>query len=221
MSSGLLKAWLCCLCAVTPYPHHQIPASQSPLFSYRLCACHGMPPSACRHVRNQLFLAAFPLLLPSPPAPPCLACRGMAPSGSSGCLLAHSQYQQLSVSSGLTLDTVLCLYHHLLACAAPTPLSWSLQGLPAVAAWASLYSTVSSFRDKLLLHGDSTASVCLDSHGSFLSRSGLQGRPEVHLGYLSHSSSLTTPELRWPCSSMSQSESLASWQDLYAGSLLC
>lgn len=83
-------------------------------------------------------LCCFPLS----PAPPCLACRGTARSGSSGCLLAHSQYQQLSVSSGLTLDTVLCLYHHLLACAAPTPLSWSLQGLPAIAAWASLYSTL-------------------------------------------------------------------------------
>lgn len=179
------------------------------------------PPQHADMLGTSYSLLHSPCCFPLPPAPPCLACRGTAPSGSSGCLLAHSQYQQLSVSSGLTLDTVLCLYHHLLACAAPTPLSWSLQGLPAIAAWASLYSTVSSFRDKLLLHGDSTASVSLDSHGCFLSRSGLQGRPEVHLGYLSHSSSLTAPVLRWPCSSMSQSESLASWQDLYAGSLLC
>lgn len=79
---------------------------------------------------------------PSPiPSLPGLSC-GTACSGSPGCLLALSQYQQLSVSSVLTLGTVPCLYHHLLACAAPTTPSWSLQGLPAIAAWAYRYSTL-------------------------------------------------------------------------------
>lgn len=74
----------------------------------------------------------------------------------------------------------------------------------------SVLRSVSSFRDRLLLHCDSTASVCLDTRGCVLPCSGLQGRPEVHLCCLSYSSSLAAPVLTWPCSSMSQSESLAS-----------
>lgn len=181
-----------------------------------------MPPSAPRHVRNQLFLAAFPLLLPSLPSPslPGLSWDGplrvlwLPPSPFSvPAALCEFRSDPRHSSVSLPPPSGLC---------SPNTSVLVLTGSPCYCCLGfSVLHSVSSFRDKLLLHGDSTASVCLDSHGSFLSRSGLQGRPEVHLGYLSHSSSLTAPELRWPCSSMSQSESLASWQDLYEGSLLC
>lgn len=155
-AAGIIKAWLFCLRAVSdslstaPASRHADMLGASCSLYPTCCLPHPCRPG----LSMRLNLAALISL-------DLVSVLGKAPSVT-GCFLAHSHHSgpaALISELVLTLGTVLCLYHHLLACVAPIYVL-VLTGSPCYCCLAfSVLHSVSRFREKLLLHGDSTASA--------------------------------------------------------------